>query len=101
MLDRRPQPGGDQNGAEFVAVQGDSVRLVIQARTADVGGWGMLEEFFLDSVFVEPRDGAQPSGHGGASAASCFQVPCEAFDVGAADGEQVQGAGAAPGGELA
>ena len=30
-----------------------------------------------------------------------FQVPGEAFDVGAADGEQVQGAGAAPAGELA
>jgi hypothetical protein len=33
--------------------------------------------------------------------ASCFQVAGEAFDVGAADGEQGQGAGAAPAGELA
>src|SRR5690348_6833234 len=32
---------------------------------------------------------------------SCFQVAGEAFDVGAADGEQAQGTGAAPAGELA
>ena len=61
----------------------------------------MLEEFLFDRVLVEPGDGAQPPGDGGASAASGFQVAGEAFDVGAADGEQVQGACAAPGGELA
>jgi len=33
--------------------------------------------------------------------AAGFQVPGEALDVGAADGEQSQGAGAAPAGELA
>ena len=34
-------------------------------------------------------------------AASDFEFPGEAFDLGAADSEQAQGAGAAPGGELA
>jgi hypothetical protein len=61
----------------------------------------VLEEFFFHGVFVEPGDGAQPPGNGGPSAPFGFQVAGEAFDVGAADGEQVQGAGAAPGGELA
>jgi hypothetical protein len=36
-----------------------------------------------------------------ARSAARFQVPGEAFDVSATGGEQVQGAGAAPGGELA
>jgi hypothetical protein len=77
------------------------MRLIIQAWPPHVGGRGVLEELFFDHVFVEPGDGAQPPGDGGAGAAPGFQVPGEAFDVGAPDGEQVQGAGAAPGGELA
>ena len=38
MLARRTEPGGDQQGAELVAVQGDGVRLVVHPRTADVRG---------------------------------------------------------------
>ena len=38
MLARRTKPGGDQQGAELVAIQGDGVRLVIDSRAADVGG---------------------------------------------------------------
>jgi hypothetical protein len=48
MLGRRPQTGGDQQRAELGAVQRDGMRLVIQPRTADMGGWGMLQEFFFD-----------------------------------------------------
>src|SRR6516164_6638178 len=66
-----------------------------------MGGRGVLEEFLFDGALAEPGDGAQPPGDGGPGAASCVQVAGEAFDVGAADGEQVQGTGAAPGGELA
>jgi hypothetical protein len=66
-----------------------------------VGGRGVLEELLFDGVTVEPGDGAQPPGDGGAGASSGFQVTGEAFDIGSADGEQVQGVGAAPGGELA
>jgi len=101
MIGRWAEPGSDQHCAELVAVQRDGMRLIIQPRTPDGGGRGVLEELFFDSVFVEPHDGAQPPGHGGAGAASDFQVAGEAFDVGAADGEQGQGAKAAPGGELA
>jgi hypothetical protein len=55
----------------------------------------------LDRVLVEPRDGGQPPGDGGACAAPGLQVTGEGLDVGAADGEQGNGAGPAPGGELA
>jgi hypothetical protein len=64
-------------------------------------GRGVLQEFFFNRVSVEPGDGAQPPGDGGAGPAPSFQVAGEGFDVGAAYGEQVQGMGAAPGGELA
>ena len=60
----------------------------------------MLQEFFFDGVFVEPGDGAQPPGDGRPGPAPRFKLSGEAFDVGTADGEQVQGAGPAPGGEL-
>jgi hypothetical protein len=45
----------------------------------------VVEERFLDGVLVEPGDGAQPAGDGGAGAG--FQFAGEGLDVGAADGE--------------
>ena len=59
------------------------------------------EKLFLDGVLVEPGDGGQPPGDCSAGPALRFQVPGEALDVGAADGEQRQGPGPAPAGELA
>ena len=64
-------------------------------------GRGVRKEFFFDGVHVEPGDGAQPLGEGGAGPAPGFEFSGEAFDVGAANGEQGQGTGAAPGSELA
>jgi hypothetical protein len=61
----------------------------------------VFQEFFFESVLIEPGDSAQPPRDGGAGAAPGFQVAGEAFDVGAAEGEQAQGAGPAPAGELA
>ena len=61
----------------------------------------MIDEFFFDRVLVEPGDGAQAPGDGRAGPAPGFQFPGEGLEVGAADGEQGQGTGAAPGGELA
>ena len=77
------------------------MRLIVQPGAADVRGRGVLEEFFFDGVPVEPGDGAQPLGDGGAGAASGLQVAGEGLDVGAPDREQRQRAEAAPGGELA
>jgi hypothetical protein len=77
-----------------------TARLVVQSRSPDVGRRGVIQEFFPDCVPVEPGDGAPPPGDRGPCSSSCFQVPGEAFDVGAADGEQVLGTGAAPRGEF-
>src|SRR5262245_21381738 len=61
----------------------------------------MVQEFFLDRVAVEPGDGAQPPGNGRPGAAPGFQLPGEGLNVCPADGEQREGAGAAPTGERA
>jgi hypothetical protein len=61
----------------------------------------VVEEFFFDGVAVEPGDGAQAPGDGGAGAAAGFQVTGEALDVGAAGGEQPQLMVLAPGRVLA
>jgi len=39
MLRRRPESGGDQERAEFVAVQGDGMRLVIHPRAGSRSPW--------------------------------------------------------------
>jgi len=101
MLGRRAEPGGNEQGAELVAVQRDGVGLVVRPRPPDMSGWGVIQEFLLDRVLLEPGDSGQPAGDRGAGPSPGLQVAGEAFDVGAADGEQGQGAGAAPGSELA
>jgi hypothetical protein len=88
VLGGRAEPGGDQERAELVAVQSSRVRFVVQSGAADVRGRGVLEEFLLDGVLVEPGDGAQPPGDGGAGPAARFQLTGEGLDVGAADRER-------------
>jgi hypothetical protein len=85
VLDGRAEPGGDQEGAELVAVQGGGVRLIVQPRTANVRGRGMVKEFLLDGVLVDSGDGGQPPGHGGAGTAPSLQFPGEGLDVRTAD----------------
>ena len=101
MLCRRAEPGGDQQGAELAAVQRGRVGLVVHPRPPDVGGWRVLQELLLDRVLAGPGDSGQPAGDRGAGPSPGLQVAGEAFDVAAADGEQGQGTGAAPGSELA
>jgi hypothetical protein len=48
VLGGRPEAGGDQQGAELVAVQPDGVRLVVKPGAADVGSRGVIEELFFD-----------------------------------------------------
>jgi hypothetical protein len=87
MLGRRAEPGGDQQGAELIAVQRGGMGLIVHLRTADVGGRGVIQEFLFGGVLVEPGDGGQPAGDGRAGAAPGLEFPGEAFDVGAADRE--------------
>jgi hypothetical protein len=58
MLDRRAEPGGDQQRAELVAVQPGGMRLIVQPGPADVGGRGVIQQLLLDRVAVEPGDRA-------------------------------------------
>src|SRR6266516_4869171 len=101
MLSRPAEPGGNQHRAELVPVQAGGAGFVVQAGPADVRGRGMLEEFFLDGVAVEPCDGAQAAGDGGPGAAAGFEIAGEELDVRAAGLEQAELVLLAPAGELA
>jgi hypothetical protein len=65
VLGRSAEPSSDQQRAKLVTVQPGSVRLVVQAGSADMGGRGVIEEFFFDGIPVEPGDGTQASGDSG------------------------------------
>ena len=81
VLGRGAKPGGDQQRAEFVAIQPGGMGLTVQARAADMHGQGMLEQVFLHCVFVEPGDSAQPLGHRRPGPALGFHITGEALDV--------------------
>jgi hypothetical protein len=51
MLGRRAEPGSHQQRAEFIAIQRDGAGLVVDPRPPDLGGRGVLEEFFFYGVF--------------------------------------------------
>jgi hypothetical protein len=53
-----------------------------------VSGQRALQQAFLLGVALEARDGAQPAGGRGASAATFLEVASEALDVGTAHSEQ-------------
>ena len=59
-----------------------------------------VDAFFF-GVPVEPDDRAQPTGDGGPGLAAVFEIAGEAFDVDAADVEQLMVVLPAPSGELA
>jgi hypothetical protein len=64
MLTRRAEPGSDQQRAELVAVQGGGMGLIVQPRTAEVRGRGVIQELFFDGVLVEPGDGGHSVEYG-------------------------------------
>ena len=88
MLRRVAEPSGGQQRAELVAVQPCGVRLIVQARAADMRSWRMVEQVFLHRVLVEPGDRAQAAGNGGPGPAAGLQVAGEAPDAGPARSEQ-------------
>ena len=101
MLGGGAEPGGDQELADLVAVQAGGMGLVVQPRHADVHGRGMVEQFLLDRVLVEPGGRAQPASNRGPGPPGGFEVGAEALDVRAADAEQPHLVTRAPGRELA
>jgi hypothetical protein len=96
----RAQPSGDQDGAEFVAVEVGYVGLGVDPRSADVHGGECSMTFFF-GVTVEADDHAQSPGDRGADPAGVFEVAGEALDVDPVDVEQPAVVLPAPGGELA
>jgi hypothetical protein len=101
MLGRGAEPGRDEQGADFAAVQADRVRLVVDPRAAEVDGWGVVEQVLLDGVLVQPGDRGQLPGDGGPRRARCFEFAGEQLDAGPADSEQPELPVVAPGSELA
>jgi hypothetical protein len=92
VLGRGPEPGGDQDGADLVAVKANGMRLVVQPRPPDVRRRRMVHEIFLDRVLAEPGYGGQTPGDGGAGAAFDLEVAGEALDVGPAHLEEAEAA---------
>jgi hypothetical protein len=72
VLGGRPEPGGDQERADLVAVQGGGVRLVVESWSANVRCGRVIEKFFLNGVPVEPSDGAQAPADRGAGPSAGF-----------------------------
>ena len=95
------ESGGDEHGADFVAVQSGRVRLVVQAWSTNMHGWGAVEESFFDGVLVQTGDRAQSPGDRCARPTTVLEVAGERFDVCAGDGEQSDATVVAPLRELA
>ena len=93
---RFAEPGGDEQGADLVAVQAGGVGLVVQAGPAHVHRRGDRDEAFLFGVAVEAGDRAQPAGDGGPSPTQRLEVAAEPFDVSPARPEQRDRAFGAP-----
>jgi hypothetical protein len=55
VLDGRSESGGDEKSADFVAVQADGVRLVVQAWAADVYCRRECQQSLLFGVSVETQ----------------------------------------------
>jgi hypothetical protein len=52
--------------AELVTIQGGGMGLLVQPRTADVGGRRVAQELFFNGVPGEPGDGGQLASDSGA-----------------------------------
>ena len=101
MLGGGPEPGGDEQRADLVAVQADGVGFVVDPGPANVHRRRMGDQAFLFGVAVEAGHGAQPPGDGGRRPSPSFQVASVGLDVASADLEQAQVALVAAGDELA
>jgi hypothetical protein len=90
MLSRGAEPGGDQQRADFVAVQGGGVRIVVAPRPTDVRGRRVVEQVFLDGEPAWSGDDGQRAGDGRADSSGSFEVAGEQLDVSAAGSESAR-----------
>ena len=97
---RQAEPGGDQQGTEFVAIQGDGMGLVVHPRPAHVRGRRGAEES-SSTATVEPGDGGQPPGDRGAGPALRSPGPGRSLRCPRGGRRTGQGQGPGAAGELA
>lgn len=88
MLGGGGEAGADEESAECVAIQAHDVRLVVEARSADVHGGRVVEEALFLGVAVEARNRAEAAGDCGPGATTGFKISSEALDVHPAHREQ-------------
>jgi hypothetical protein len=84
------QPGGDQQGADLVAIQTNRPGLVVQLGTPHMRGWRHVDEAFLFGVPVEGHDRRQATRDGGAGSARLLEPSGVQLDVGSGDAEQFE-----------
>jgi hypothetical protein len=91
------EPGGHQQGADFVAVEAGGMGLVVEARSPNMDGRGGCDEPFFFGVAVEARNRAQPPRDRRPRSTESLEMPAKRFDVGAARTEQANLVLGAPG----
>ncbi|HZA37257.1 MAG TPA: hypothetical protein VE505_20145 [Vicinamibacterales bacterium] len=88
VITRPGETGFDEHRPELVAVESNSVGLVVQLRAAHVHGRGVFDQSFLFGVPVEAGDRAQPSCDRRSRSTARLEFACERFDVSPARLEQ-------------
>jgi len=95
------ESGSHKESSDFVAVEPGGMRLVVEARPANMDRWRVIEKLLFDGIAVEAGDSAQAPSDRRASPAASFEVATEALDVGTSRVEEVDAVLLAPRGELA
>ena len=88
MRGRRPEPGGDQQRTNLVAVEADRMRLIVETRTADMDCRRGGHQAFLLRKTIKAGNRAKPPRHGGPGAASLLECAGVQLDVCAPDREE-------------
>jgi hypothetical protein len=92
------KPRSDQKSTDLVAVEPDSIALVVETRAADVNCW---RGGYKPRVATEAGDRAQPPGDSCPGSASLLGRSGVELDVGTADRQEPETLPLAPGDELA
>src|SRR5208282_4456940 len=88
VLGRRPEPGGDQQRTNLVAVKADRMRLIVETRPADMDRRRGGHQPLLLGETIKAGNRAKPPSHGGPGAASLLECAGVQLDVYAPDREE-------------
>jgi hypothetical protein len=73
--------GGDEHGADLVAVETSGMGLVVESGPSNMRRGRLGGQVFLFGVAVEAGDRAEPPCDRGSSSSQCFETASEALDV--------------------